>query len=150
MTAAEQIANEVEERDLARNGAVRLWGRSWKADLIVALKAEHDEQTASNLAYSRVFPRPKNGKKMDEDDERIARMAKTAAGILAQTRELMLRLALHPTCPKARGSATPGAGRPPSGLVTDLTVVPDPTPEAAPDAEPMPVDPEPGVGPGQS
>lgn len=118
MKNTQEIDKPPIDRDLQQRGAVALWGRSWKADLILRLKDEHETQSAAVLRYTQALP----AKIEDENDERAVRCAKLAQDMLCRTRDFMLRMALHPTPPKASAPSKPGAGRP-RDPVTEATLV---------------------------
>jgi hypothetical protein len=131
MTAAQEMAKDHDEKSLARRAVTDAWGRSWKADLILRLKEEHETQSAAVLRYTQALPSVVE----DENDERAVRCAKLAQDMLVRTRDLMLRLALHPTPPKALSQSKPGAGRR-KDPITEATLVS--VDGAAPDAQPAP------------
>jgi hypothetical protein len=119
MKDTRETAKELEERSLQRKGIVDTWGRSWKGELIIRLKEEHETQSQAVLRYTQALPATIEG----ENDERAVRCAKLAQDMLSRTRDLMLRLALHPTPPKA-GHESRGGGRPRSrDPITEATLV---------------------------
>lgn len=127
MTDVEDVSKTLADRDLQQRGAVGLWGRRWKADLVLHLKDEHETLSETMLAYSRAIPQP-GTKVMTEEDERLVRMSKSVAEMLRATRELMLRLALHPTCPKATQEGRGGGRGRSSGPELEAHVVSPPDP----------------------
>lgn len=110
MTPSEQIANDLQTRGLQRQGIADLWRREWKANVIVSLRAEHEELCAIHEAHLKKFPRLAS--EPTADDERAGKLAKVAWEMLRDTREMMMELALHPTRPRADGPSRPGSGRP--------------------------------------
>jgi len=131
MKDTQETGKAMIDRDLQQRGAVALWGRSWKADLILRLRDEHETQSATVSRYVKALPSVIE----DEDDERAVRCAKLAQDMLVRTRDMMLRMALHPTPPKAGAPSKPGAGRP-RDPITEATLVS--VDGAAPDAQPAP------------
>ena len=68
----------------------------------------------------------------ESDERRVNMLAKTWV-VLRETREMMMRMALHPTCPKANGQSGNPRGRPRNvdpTLEAHVVSVPQPTPTA--------------------
>ena len=132
MTATEELAKDYEDNNLERRGAVNLWGRSWKPDLVIRLKDEHTGLSDHFAAQIKALPEP--GSVDVEEYESALRALDASSRVLDRIRERMCRMALHPTCPKADQSAR-GGGRPRKGAgpIHDAELVSPPvTPDPAP------------------
>jgi hypothetical protein len=133
MTAAQEIAKDHEEKSLARRSISDAWGRSWKGDLIVSLKAEHD--SASGSLADALASLPRDFSHLDEDGEKAIAAVASLTTSVVKLRGLMLEIALHPTRPKAGQQSRPGAGRRARDPITEATLVsvdgsaPNPAPE---------------------
>ena len=118
MTASEEMAKSFEERHVERQGAVALWGRSWKGEIIVRIKREHDEASDLLLDLLKARPDPKAG--MDERAVEYYKALDAASRVSDRIRERMSRLA-----------SAAKTGRPRKGQDDAVDVTPMPAPEVA-------------------
>ncbi len=121
MTAAQQIQKDHEEKSLARRSISDAWGRSWKGDLIISLKEEHD--SASGSLADALASLPRDFSRLDEDGEKAIAAVASLTSSVVKLRGLMLEIALHPTRPKAGQQSRPGAGRRAKDPITEATLV---------------------------
>lgn len=130
MTASEEMAKHLIDRDVERKGAVELWGRSWKGDIVVRLKREHE--AASDLMLDLLLARPDPSAGIDEQAAEYYRALDAASRAVDRLRERMAKLA-----------TTGQAGRPRKdrgGPIAEAELVSMPRPEVAtaPESDPQP------------
>ena len=130
MKPSELVAKELEERALQRKGVMELWGRSWKGDLLINLKTEHE--TAASALSRALAALPVDFSALDEDGKAAIEAAASLTALTLKLRGLMLDLALHPTRPKAQQSSR-GGGRPRNAdPVEEAQIVEGSAPDPAP------------------
>ena len=114
------------------------WGRTWKGELVISLKTEHD--AASSALCDALASLPENFSSLTDEDQRAIDAVSTLTNSVVKIRGLMLELALHPTRPKASTSTKPGAGRRARDPITEATLVSadGSAPEASQAQEPDP------------
>ena len=138
MTNAKELQKDQEEKALARRSALESWGRSWKGDLVVSLKDEHDAVSCALLDALSSLPRDYSA--LTDDDQKAIDAVSTLTASVVKIRGLMLEIALHPTRPKAGQQSRPGAGRRARDPITEATLVSvdGSAPEAQPAENPEP------------
>ena len=118
MSSSYEISKDFKDRDLERHGAVALWGRMWKGEIIVRIKREHDEASDLLLDLLKARPDPKAG--MDERAVEYYKALDAASRVSDRIRERMSRLA-----------SAAKTGRPRKGHEEAVDVTPMPAPEVA-------------------
>ena len=114
MTDAELMAKDYNSRDLERKGAATIWGRSWKAELIVSIRDRHERTLTAEKALAERVVAFCGSERGSLSEEQVATLQgwERLAKILDVIEERMMGLALHPTRPRAKGEGFAGAGRP--------------------------------------
>jgi hypothetical protein len=138
MTKVQEFQKEQDDKALHRRSAMEAWGRTWKGELVISLKTEHD--AASGALCDALASLPKDFSSLTDEDQRAIDAVSTLTSSVIKLRGLMLELALHPTRPKASASSKPGAGRKARDPITEATLVSTDgsAPEANPTQEPDP------------
>ncbi len=138
MTETEELAKDLEERGLERQGLMNLWQRQWRPVLALSLKAAQADLIAIHESYRRRI-KARNVNESAPCGEEESMLVKCSAEIhkqLSQTNEHIFRLALHPLPPKAVTGTKGGRPRSSDPIAEATLVAPGPMPV------PKPVTPE--------